>query len=60
MNRTIARAEISRLLDLDFHRIIASHGHIVESDGPAKLLAAFSWLGMSSRPADLESLHVEP
>lgn len=46
MNRTIAREEISHLLELDFDRLIMSHGAIIESGGKDALREAYRWLGL--------------
>ncbi|MEL6346383.1 MAG: hypothetical protein AAFV53_24945 [Myxococcota bacterium] len=46
MNRPIAREEIGRLLDLDFERLIPSHGAIVETGGKDALRGAYRWLGV--------------
>ena len=47
MNRAVARSEIRRLLELDFDRLIPSHGHIVETGGKQALRGAFDWLGIA-------------
>lgn len=44
MKRDVARAEIDRLLDLDFDRLIMAHGAVVESGGKQALADAFAWL----------------
>ena len=48
MNRAAARTELRRLLDLDFDRIILSHGDLVETGGHAALRSAFAWLGLDA------------
>ena len=45
MKRSIAREEIGALLDLDFDRLIMSHGTIIEKGGKDELRGAYSWLG---------------
>ena len=47
MDRAIARREIAGLLDLDFDRLIPSHGAIIESGGRDALRKAYHWLGLS-------------
>jgi hypothetical protein len=44
MKRNVARAEIDRLLSLDFDRLIMAHGALVETGGKAALRDAFTWL----------------
>lgn len=44
MNRARARTEIADLLDLDFDRLILSHGAIIESGGKDALRSAYRWL----------------
>lgn len=46
MKRAIAREEIASLLELDFDRLIPSHGAIVESGGKDALRQAYRWLGL--------------
>ena len=46
MARAIAREEIAGLLDLDFDRLIPSHGAIIESGGKDALRQAYRWLGL--------------
>lgn len=46
MDRSKARAELGRVLQLDFDRLIPSHGEIIETGGKEKLRSAFSWLGL--------------
>lgn len=46
MKRAIAREEIGSLLDLDFDRLILSHGTILESGGKDALREAYRWLGL--------------
>ena len=46
MDRPTARDELRRLLELDFDRLIPSHGAIIEAGGPEALLSAFSWLAV--------------
>jgi len=47
MDRAIAREELAAVLELDFDRIIPSHGEIVETEGRAAVRAAFSWLELA-------------
>jgi hypothetical protein len=42
--KTVACAEIERILQWDFERVIVAHGDIVESGGKAALREAFAWL----------------
>ena len=42
--RQIARREIVRLLELDFDRVLLTHGSIVESGGRQAVQDAFRWL----------------
>lgn len=44
--REIAREELGRLLDLDFDRLIMSHGAPFETGGKDALREAYRWLGM--------------
>lgn len=44
MDRGVAREEIAALLELDFDRLIMSHGDVVETGGKEALEKAFSWL----------------
>ena len=44
MNRAIAGDEIAGLLELDFDRLVMSHGEVVETDGKAALENAYRWL----------------
>lgn len=46
MNRAAARADLHRLLELDFDRLIPSHGTIIETGGKQALRQAFHWLGV--------------
>jgi hypothetical protein len=46
MNREAARADIGRLLELDFDRLIPCHGDIIETGGRSALKAAFGWLDL--------------
>ena len=46
MNRSVARTEISALLDLDFDRLILAHGAIIESGGKEALRSAYHWLNL--------------
>lgn len=46
MKRDAARADLTRILELDFDRIVPSHGEIVETGGPEALRAAFGWLDL--------------
>lgn len=45
MDRDVARAELTELLELDFDRVVPSHGHVVQTGGKDALRGAFSWLG---------------
>ncbi|MEM6274635.1 MAG: DUF4336 domain-containing protein [Myxococcota bacterium] len=45
MKKDIARAELQRLLALDFDRLIMAHGEIIETAGKKALKSAFEWLG---------------
>ncbi|MEM1023738.1 MAG: hypothetical protein AAGD10_08740 [Myxococcota bacterium] len=47
MKRDIARAELGRILEWDFERVILAHGDILESGGPHALRAAYHWLDLS-------------
>jgi hypothetical protein len=44
MKRDIARREVTRLLELDFDRVILAHGALVPSGGRQVLRDAFRWL----------------
>jgi len=44
MNRSVARDEITRVLKLDFERVIPAHGAIISSGGREALADAFKWL----------------
>lgn len=44
MNREVAREEIGKIADLDFDRLIMSHGDIIESGGREAFRNAFHWL----------------
>lgn len=44
--RAVAREEIGALLELDFDRLVMSHGRIIETDGKESLRGAFRWLGV--------------
>ncbi|MEL7372206.1 MAG: hypothetical protein AAFN74_24990 [Myxococcota bacterium] len=46
MKRALARDEIAALLDLDFDRLIVSHGKIMASGGKDALRSAYRWLGV--------------
>jgi hypothetical protein len=46
MRRAIAREEITRLLDLDWDRLIPAHGEIVATGGKDALRGAYRWLGI--------------
>lgn len=46
MDRPVAREEIRDLLDLDFDRLVLSHGVIVETGGKDALRGAYRWLGL--------------
>lgn len=46
MKRDVAREEIGALLELDFDRLILSHGAIIETGGKDALRGAYHWLGM--------------
>ena len=48
MDRAVAREEIGGLLELDFDRLVPSHGAIVESGGKQALAEAYRWLGIQS------------
>ena len=52
MDRSAARRELARLLELDFDRVILSHGDVLETGGREALRAAFSWLGDLSSPRE--------
>lgn len=45
MNRPQARTDLRALLDLDWDRLIPSHGTIIETGGKDALRQAFHWLG---------------
>jgi hypothetical protein len=45
MNRQRARQDLARLLELDFDRLILSHGQVLERGGHEALCTAFNWLG---------------
>lgn len=45
--RALAREEIGELLELDFDRLILSHGAIVETGGKEALRNAYRWLKLS-------------
>ena len=46
MNRSLAKTELANLLDLDFDRLILSHGSVIDSGGKDKLRAAYRWVGL--------------
>lgn len=46
MQRALAREEIGALLELDFDRLIPSHGAIIETGAKAALRGAYRWLGL--------------
>jgi len=46
MKRPAAREDLTRLLALDFDRLIPCHGEIIETGGREALRSAFSWLGL--------------
>jgi len=45
-HRPTARREIGELLNLDFDRLVMSHGAVIESGGKDALKGAFRWLGV--------------
>ena len=49
MKRAVAREEIAALLELDFDRLIPSHGAIIETGAKAALRGAYGWLGIDKR-----------
>lgn len=46
MKRDVAREEIRGLLELDFDRLVPSHGAVIESGGKDALREAYRWLGI--------------
>lgn len=46
MDRRVARQEIGTLLELDFDRLILSHGAVIEKGGREALREAYRWLGL--------------
>ncbi len=44
MKRRLARRELTELLDLDFDRLLMSHGAVIETGGKEALAGAFDWL----------------
>lgn len=46
VDRSVARQEIRALLDLDFDRLIPSHGAIIETGAKEALRGAYDWLGL--------------
>ncbi len=44
--RSVARAEIGALLELDFDRLIMAHGEVIETGGKEALRGAMGWLGL--------------
>ena len=46
MKRALAREEIGALLELDFDRLIPSHGAIIGTNAKAALRGAYGWLGL--------------
>ena len=51
MNRAAARSDLTHLLQLDFDRIIPSHGAVIETGGKQALRDAFAWLGLPDATA---------
>ena len=49
MKRAVARREIQALVDLDFDRLVMSHGDVIETGGREALANAFSWVGVELR-----------
>lgn len=49
MDRKLARQEIRRLLELDFDRVVLSHGAIIPTGGRDALTQAFRWLKLDHR-----------
>ncbi|TNE90667.1 MAG: hypothetical protein EP330_07705 [Deltaproteobacteria bacterium] len=45
MHRKLAREELGALLELDFDRLVMSHGHVIDQGGKQALKQAFAWLG---------------
>jgi hypothetical protein len=48
IKRAIAREELGELLELDFDRLIPSHGAIIETGGKDALRQAYRWLRLCS------------
>lgn len=44
-DRAAARRGIDRILSWDFERVIVAHGDVLEQGGPARVRAAFAYLG---------------
>lgn len=45
MNRAAARDDLRGLLELDFDRLVMSHGEVLETGGREALRGAYRWLG---------------
>lgn len=45
-HRSVARTEIRALLELDFDRLVMSHGNVIDTGGKNALRNAFGWLGL--------------
>ena len=48
MKRAAARADLERILEWDFDRVVLAHGAVVEEGGRDALRQAYAWLGLRS------------